>query len=108
MPQEVFICNRYALLAMHTFFLYTSFMSAIQNSLSLMQDSARRFDLASHNLANINTPDFQAIRPDGKEKELDLGEQIVETIQSSGAYKLGVKTLEIAQDMQKSLIDIRA
>jgi len=82
--------------------------SSISSALSLLRDSSNRFDLAASNLANINTPDYQAVREDGKLESNDIATGMVETIVSSGAYRMGVKMLEIEDQTIRSLIDIRA
>ena len=73
-----------------------------------MQDSVLRFDAAAHNLANINTPDFQAKRADGARGDNDAAGQLVDVMTSANTYKLGTAIVNTSNEMLKSLVDIKA
>lgn len=83
-------------------------VSGINSAAQLMSDSAGRFDLAAHNLANINTQDLKALRMDGARVDNDPAGQIVDSINASGSYKLGVSLMNTGDQMLKTLIDLKA
>ena len=82
--------------------------SGIQSGLGLMRDSQQRFDLAAHNLANINTEQFQAKRPDGNTTPNDLPSQMADSMVSANSYKLGAAVVRTGDEMLRSLVDIKA
>jgi len=83
-------------------------MAGINSGAALMQDSGWRFDVAAHNLANINTAGFQAQRVDGSPGNNDVASQMVDSMVSADTYKLGAAIMSSSNDMLKSLIDIKA
>lgn len=82
-------------------------ISGINSGLGLMRDSQQRFDLAAHNLANINSNTYQAQRMDGDRVANDPAEQIVDSMVSAGSYKLGAAVVRTGDEMLGSLINIK-
>ena len=73
-----------------------------------MQDSQQRFDLAAHNLANINTEPSQAASADGSLTPNDLASQMVDSMWSASTYKLGAAVVRAGDEMLSSLVNIKA
>lgn len=91
--------------------------------LSGLKAAQARLDVASHNIANAQTPGFtrqtvtQAAQHSGGVKAevtqaavpgADLATDLVGQISASYAFKANLKTIETAQQMTGSLLDLRA
>jgi flagellar hook protein FlgE len=91
--------------------------------LSGLNAARTRLDVASHNIANAQTPGFtrqtvtqQAQQSGGVEAEVtqaavpgaDLATDLVNQMAASYAFKANLKTIETEQRMMGSLLDLRA
>ena len=85
-----------------------AFSSAAQG----MAGAARRFDVAAHNIANVSTEPFAPLRADGArgpEGSMDVASEIVDaTMLAPAAYTANATVLRVADETQKSLLDVLA
>jgi flagellar hook protein FlgE len=99
-------------------------MNAISSiAVSGVHAASTRLDVAAHNIANAQTPDFQrqvvhqasqetagVVTSVGKSEEIgpDLAADLVEQMAASYAYKANLKTIQTQDQMMGSLLDIKA
>ncbi len=113
-------------------------MDALNTAVSGLNAAALRLKTSAGNVANQNTPNFKAqkveqqaldvggVRTDVVDKDpatvtsVDLDgnavelpntspeQEIVEQIVASYTYKANLKTIQVVQDLQESLLDIQA
>lgn len=99
-------------------------MNAISSiAVSGVHAASTRLDVAAHNIANAQTPDFHrqvvhqasqetagVVTSVGKSEEIgpDLAADLVEQMAASYAYKANLKTIQTQDQMMGSLLDVRA
>lgn len=97
-------------------------LSAIANS--GLQAAQLRLDSASHNVANMNTPQFrrqevhqQSVEPQGgvqaslqrsSVEGASLEQDVVEQMAATYAFKANIATLKTADQMMGSLLNVKA
>jgi flagellar hook protein FlgE len=87
------------------------------------QAASTRLDVAAHNIANAQTPDFKrqvvhqasqetagVVTTVGKSEEIgaDLAADLVEQMSASYAYKANLRTIQTQDQMMGSLLDVKA
>lgn len=83
---------------------------SLSNAVFGMQDAQRRAAISSHNLANLNTENFQPLRADGAAGQgpVDVASEVVDNMSAARSFQLNVKVAQAADETWKSLLDIRA
>lgn len=91
-------------------------------AVSGVQAASTRLNVAAHNIANDQTPNFKpqvvhqsqetagVVTTIGKAEEIgaDLAAELVEQRAASYAYKANLRTIRTQEDMMGSLLDIKA
>lgn len=104
-------------------------MTALSSPLSGIQAASLRLDVAAHNIANAQTPDFRrevaqqqtvgtglgqeqpgVVVTIGKSSEIgaDLATDLVEQMQASYSFKANLRSIRTQDEMMGSLLDIHA
>lgn len=100
-------------------------MTALSSSLSGIQAASMRLDVAAHNIANAQTPDFrrevaqqQTVGTGlGQEqpgvvvtigKSSEIGADLVQQMQASYSFKANLRSIRTQDELMGSLLDIHA
>jgi flagellar basal body rod protein FlgG len=84
---------------------------ASESALLGLTDARDRVDSAAHNIANASTEPFAPLRADGAQGApgtLDLGGEIVGTMQATILYGANLRVIQTDDEMRTSVVDLLA